>query len=77
MKRAIGVDEDATIALKPFPAPPTLADQLTQLLRGAGTSAAAARLDALPSELRALHTLATELPAGAPLLIAPGVVVLR
>ena len=77
VKRAIGVDEDATIALKPFPAPPTLADQLTQLLRGAGTSAAAARLDALPSELRALHTLATELPAGAPLLIAPGVVVLR
>jgi protease-4 len=77
VKRAIGVEEGATIALKPFPAAPTLAEQVAKLMRGAQLESASAPLRALPRELRELHTLATELPLGAPLLIAPGMLVLR
>jgi protease IV len=76
-KRAIGVKADAPVALKTFPAQKTLAEQLSQLMRGAQAQSASVPLQALPRELRDLHTLATLLPLGAPLLVPPSVVILR
>jgi protease-4 len=77
-KRALGLSEDAAVALRTFPAQQTLADQLLQLTRGAQAQAgASATLAALPRELRVLHTLTTQLPVGAPLLVPPSLVTLR
>jgi protease-4 len=76
-KRAVGVDPDASVALKVFPAQKTLPEQLAQLLRGAQVQSSAAPLDLLPRELRDLHTLATQLPLGAPLLVPPTLVTLH
>ena len=81
-KKAVGLREDAAVALKTFPAPKTLAEQLMQLTRGAQAGSAGAApslsaLRALPRELRDLHTLATQLPLGAPLLVSPSLVLLR
>jgi protease-4 len=78
-KRALGLAEDAAIALRTFPAQQTLAEQLLRLTRGghAQTHAASAALALLPRELRALHTLTTHLPVGAPLLVPPSLVTLH
>jgi protease-4 len=76
-KRAVHLDPDAPVALKMFPAEPTLAEQLTQLLRGAQLRGASLPLDLLPRELRDLQTLATQLPLGAPLLVPPSLVLLH
>jgi protease-4 len=76
-KRAVQLDPGAPVALKMFPAEPTLAEQLTQLLRGAQARTASLPLDLLPRELRDLHTLATQLPLGAPLLVPPSLVLLH
>ena len=76
-KKAIGLKPDAMVALKTFPAQKTLAQQLSQLLRGAQAQSAASPLDLLPRELRDLHTLATQLPAGTPLLVPPSLVVMH
>ncbi|HEY8120725.1 MAG TPA: signal peptide peptidase SppA [Myxococcota bacterium] len=76
-KRAVHLDPAAPVALKMFPAEPTLAEQLTQLLRGAQLRGASLPLDLLPRELRDLQTLATQLPLGAPLLVPPSLVLLH
>jgi protease-4 len=76
-KKAVGLKEDAAVALKTFPAQETLVEQLGQLLRGARVQSATAPLQALPRELRDLHTLATQLPLGAPLLVTPSLTLLR
>jgi protease-4 len=79
-KRALGLAEDTAVALRTFPAQQTLAEQLLQLTRGGAHAHAAgvsATLAALPRELRVLHTLATQLPVGAPLLVPPSLVTLR
>ncbi len=76
-KAAIGIAADALVVLKPFPAQKTIAEQVTQLLRGARTQSASPLEQVLPRELRMLHTLATQLPAGAPLLLPPSLVVLH
>lgn len=76
-KKAVGLEPDATVSLKLFPAQKTLAEQLAQLMRGAQAQGASAPLQVLPRELRDLHTLATLLPLGAPLLVPPSTVVLR
>jgi protease-4 len=82
-KKAVGLKPDAAVALKTFPAQKTLAEQILQLTRGggaqtqAGGAGAASPLAVLPRELRDLHTLATQLPPGAPLLVPPSLVVLR
>lgn len=74
-KAALGIAADALVALKPFPAQKTLAEQVTQLLRGA--QAQSPLQHALPRELQMLHTLATQLPVGAPLLLPPSLVVMH
>ncbi len=76
-KRAVGLADDAAVALRTFPAQKTLAEQVAQLMRGAHAEAANAPLALLPRELRELHTLTTLLPSGAPLLVPPSLVVLR
>ena len=76
-KAAIGIAADALVVLKPFPAQKTIAEQVTQLLRGARAQSASPLEQVLPRELRMLHTLATQLPAGAPLLLPPSLVVLH
>lgn len=76
-KAALGIAADAPVALKPFPAQKTLAEQVTQLLRGAQAQSANSLEQALPRELRMLHTLATQLPVGAPLLLPPSLVVMH
>jgi len=75
-KKAVGLAADAPVSLKTFPAQKTLAQQLAELLLGARAQSASP-LEALPRELRDLHTLATSLPLGAPLLVPPSVVMLR
>jgi protease-4 len=76
-KQAIGLPADAPVVLKAFPEQKTLAQQLAQLARGARVEGASSPLAWLPRELRDLHTLATRLPLGAPLLIPPTLVVLH
>jgi protease-4 len=76
-KRAVGLEKDAAVALKTFPAQKTLAEQVVELMRGAQAQSASAPLQVLPRELRDLHTLATQLPLGAPLLVMPSLIVLR
>jgi len=77
-KKAIGLKPDAAVLLKSFPAQKTLAEQVVQLMRGAQAQSASAPLQLLlPRELRDLHTLATQLPLGAPLLVMPSLTVLR
>jgi protease IV len=76
-KAALGIAADAPVALKPFPAQKTLAEQVTQLLRGAQAQSASPLEHALPRELQMLHTLATQLPVGAPLLLPPSLVVMH
>jgi protease IV len=76
-KRAIGLKADAAVALKSFPAQKTLAEQVMQLMRGAQAQSGSVPLQLLPRELRDLHTLATRLPLGAPLLVMPSLIVLR
>jgi protease-4 len=75
-KKAVGIAPEAPVSLKTFPAQKTLAQQIGELLFGA-RAASAGPLDALPRELRDLHTLLTALPVGAPLLVSPSVVVLH
>ncbi|HEU4429928.1 MAG TPA: signal peptide peptidase SppA [Myxococcota bacterium] len=75
-KKAVGIAADAPVSLKSFPAQKTLAQQIGELLFGARAQSAGP-LDALPRELRDLHTLVTALPVGAPLLVPPSVVVLH
>jgi protease-4 len=76
-KKAVGLKEDAAVALKTFPAQKTLAEQVVNLMRGAHAESASAPLQVLPRELRDLHTLVTQLPLGAPLLVMPSLTVLR
>jgi len=76
-KKAVGLEQGAAVALKTFPAQKTLAEQLTRLMRGAQAQSASAPLRLLPRELRDLHTMTTQLPLGAPLLVMPSLVVLR
>jgi protease-4 len=76
-KRAVGLADDAAVSLRTFPAQKSLAEQVAQLMRGAHAEAASAPLQMLPRELRELHTLATQLPLGAPLLVPPSLVVLH
>jgi len=75
-KRAVGIAADAPVSLKSFPAQKTLAQQIGEMLFGARAQSSAA-LELLPRELRELHTLATALPVGAPLLVPPSAVVLH
>jgi len=75
-KKAVGIAADAPVSLKSFPAQKTLAQQIGELLFGARVQSASP-LEALPRELRDLHTLVTALPVGAPLLVPPSVVVLH
>jgi protease-4 len=65
------------VALKTFPAQKTLAEQVVGLMRGAQARSASAPLQLLPRELRDLHTMTTQLPLGAPLLVMPSLVTLR
>jgi protease-4 len=76
-KKAVGLKEDAAVALKTFPAQKTLAEQVVGLMRGAQARSASAPLQLLPRELRDLHTMTTQLPLGAPLLVMPSLVTLR
>ena len=46
-------------------------------MRGAQAQSASAPLQGLPRELRDLHTLVTQLPLGAPLLVPPSLTVLH
>lgn len=72
---AAGLDADADVALVPYPAPRSLADQVAEALQGSIARAAAPlRLSGLAAKL---ETLVTALPAGAPLLVAPLVVEIR
>jgi protease-4 len=76
-KEATGIAADAPIALKPYPAPQTLGEQIADLMRGASVRAVDPLRAALPRELRALETMLTALPSGVPLLVPPALVVLH
>ena len=76
-KEKVGLAADAPVSLKTFPAQKTLAQQLTELFLGPRATSVRPALELLPRELRQLHALATLLPAGAPLLVPPSLVVLR
>jgi protease-4 len=68
-KQAIGLAPDADVFLIPYPRPSSLTDQLFEALQqGRATLAPALPL---PEPLDRLAALATQLPAGSPLLIPP------
>jgi len=74
-KREVGLDEDADVMLVPYPAPRSLAEELTETLRRVAVQAAP-RLQ-LPGVVRRLEPLLSALPRGAPLLVPPFVVEIR
>jgi len=74
-KREVGLDEDADVMLVPYPAPRSLAEELTETLRRVAVQAAP-RLQ-LPGVVRRLEPLLIALPRGAPLLVPPFVVEIR
>ena len=76
-KRAAGLDEDADVALVPYPQPKPLAVQIREAL-GARARAALTESVPLPRAVRGLVELAAAaLPAGAPLLVPPGLTEIR
>lgn len=70
VRRALELDPDADVALVPFPAPLSLAEELASALEGRVASIAAAQLP-LPAVLRRIEGWLTELPTNSPLLIPP------
>ncbi len=74
-KREVGLDEDADVLLVPYPAPRSLAEELTEMLRRVAVQAAP-QLQ-LPGVVRRLEPLLSALPRGAPLLVPPFVVEIR
>lgn len=75
VKRALGLAEDADVALIPYPAPRTLAQEVADAL--SGVSARALPQTLLPLAVRQLEPLVTALPGGAPLLVPPFVLEIR
>jgi len=71
-KREAGLDEDADVALVPYPAPKSLAEEVAETLRQVAVQAAP-QLQ-LPGVVRRLEPLLSALPLGAPLLVPPFVV---
>jgi protease-4 len=72
---AAGLDADADVALVPYPAPRSLADQIAEALQQ--RIAAAATPLQLTGLAASLASLLEALPAGAPLMIPPLVVEIR
>jgi protease-4 len=72
-RTALGLDPDADVALVPYPQPPTLAEQLNEMLGGVG----AAVLPELPDPVRGLVRLLRATPPGAPALVPPMLVEIR
>ena len=69
-KRAQGIDEDADVALIPYPQPSSLVDQLSEILEMRIAAFARTSMP-LPSVLESLRDSMMELPLGTPLLIPP------
>jgi protease-4 len=74
-KREAGLAEDADVALVPYPAPQTLADQLAEALRQ--TAVRAAQPLPVPRLLARLEGLVGPLAEGGPLLVPPFVMEIR
>jgi protease-4 len=72
-RQALGLDPKADVALIPYPAPPTLAEQLGELLGGASATI----LPELPDSLRGVLRLLRATPPGAPALVPPVLVEIR
>jgi protease-4 len=72
-RSALGLEEDADVALVPYPGPLTLAEELAELLQGRVASLVSAKLP-LPDLARKLESWLLELPTGSPLLVPPVVV---
>jgi protease-4 len=76
-KEALGLEPTATVALVPYPQPPSLTQQVGELLRGAHARAVDPLDPLLPRELRQLRQVLGELPLGAPVLIPPSLLVVH
>jgi protease-4 len=74
-KRRAGLAEDADVALVPYPAPRSLADQLAQALRQVAVRAASPL--GLPKLLQRTEPLLAALSEGTPLLVPPFVLEIR
>jgi protease-4 len=81
VRAELGLDEDADVALLPYPAEPSLGEQIASLLEGRVQSLAAILpergLGSMPGLVRTLEALVFELPTDAPLLIPPLLVDIR
>ena len=69
-KRAQGIDEDADVALVPYPQPMPLMEQLSEIL-DLRIASFARRSVPLPNAIESLRSRLMELPLGTPLLIPP------
>jgi protease-4 len=76
VRRHLELDEDADVALVPFPAPRTLAQELASVLDSRVAEIARAQLP-IPASLRHIEGWLTELPPHSPLLIPPMLVEIR
>jgi protease-4 len=72
-REALGLDPKADVALIPYPAPPTFAEQLAELLGGVSETV----LPELPDYVRGVVSLLRATPSGAPALIPPVLVEIR
>jgi protease-4 len=74
-KQVVGLDPDADVALVPYPPPGSLADQLSELLRGAALQAVPSV--SLPGLAGRLQDWLAAVPVGVPTLVPPFVLDIR
>jgi protease-4 len=74
-KQALDLDQDVDIALVPYPPPGSLADQLSELLRGVALQAVPSV--SLPGLAGRMQDWLAAVPAGVPTLVPPFVLDIR
>jgi protease-4 len=72
-RQALGLEPETDVALIPYPAPPTLAEQLGELLGGASATI----LPELPDSVRGVVRLLRATPPGVPALVPPVLIEIR